>query len=53
MVSYNAQLPTIEDQLLFIRVYLKHGALQKVHAALFELHQPDANRWIHLLHPLS
>jgi len=49
---HNAQLPTIEDKLLFILVYLKHGALQEVHAALFELHQPDANRWIHLLHPL-
>lgn len=48
----NAQLPTIEDKLLFILVYLKHGALQEVHATLFGLHQPDANRWIHLLHPL-
>jgi len=48
----NAQLPTIEDKLLFILVYLKHGALQEVHAALFEMHQPDANRWVHLLHPL-
>jgi len=49
---HNAQLPTIEDKLLFILVYLKHGALQEVHAALFEMHQPDANRWVHLLHPL-
>ncbi len=49
---HNAQLPTIEDKLLFILVYLKHGALQEVHATLFGLHQPDANRWIHLLHPL-
>jgi hypothetical protein len=48
----NAQLPTIEDKQLFILVYLKHGALQEVHAALFDMHQPDANRWVHLLHPL-
>ena len=45
-------MPTIEDKLLFILVYLKLGHLQETQASLFKLHQPDANKWIHLLHPL-
>jgi len=48
----NSPLPTIEDKLLFILVYLKQGTIQEVHASLFGMHQPDANQWIHLLHPL-
>lgn len=51
-VYKNSPLPTIEDKLLFILIYLKQGSLQEAHASLFELHQPDANRWIHLLHRL-
>lgn len=48
----NGVLPTIEDKLLFILVYLKQATTQEVHANLFGMHQPDANRWLHLLHPL-
>jgi hypothetical protein len=48
----NSVLPTIEDKLLFILIYLKQGQLQEAHASLFGMHQPDANKWIHLLHPL-
>ena len=48
----NSPLPTIADKLLFILVYLKQGSLQEAHATLFKMHQPDANRWIHLLHTL-
>lgn len=48
----NSPLPTGEDKLLFILIYLKQGSLQEAHATLFGLHQPDANHWIHLLHPL-
>ena len=48
----NSPLPTIADKLLFILVYLKQGSLQEEHATLFKMHQPDANRWIHLLHQL-
>jgi hypothetical protein len=48
----NSVLPTIEDKLLFILVYLKQNSLQEAHASLFGLHQPDANRWIHCLHRL-
>ena len=48
----NSPLPTIEDKLLFILVYLKQGTIQELHAALFGMHQSDANQWIHLLHPI-
>jgi len=48
----NSPLPTIADKLLFILIYLKQGSIQEAHATLFRLHQPDANQWIHLLHPL-
>jgi hypothetical protein len=48
----NSPLPTIEDKLLFILIYFKQGATQEMHATLFGMCQPDANTWIHLLHPL-
>ncbi len=48
----NSPLPTIEDKLLFILIYLKQGSLQEAQATLFGMHQPDANRWLHLLHRL-
>jgi hypothetical protein len=48
----NSALPSLEDKLLFILVYLKQGSLQEEHATLFGMHQPDANRWIHLLHSI-
>ena len=48
----NSPLPSVEDKLLFILIYLKQGSLQEAHASLFEIHQPDANKWIHLLHSL-
>jgi len=48
----NCPLPTMADKLLFILVYVKQGATQEMHATLFGLHQPDANTWIHVLHPI-
>ena len=48
----NSPLPTIEDKLLFILIYLKTNNLQSVQAELFGMHQPEANQWIHLLEPL-
>lgn len=48
----NSPLLAIEDKLLFILVYLKQGTTQEMHATLFDMHQPDANVWIHLLHPI-
>ena len=48
----NSPLPTLADKLMFILIYLKQGATQEMHATLFGMHQPDANSWIHVLHPL-
>ncbi len=48
----NSPLPTLADKLLFILIYLKQGSLQEAQASLFRIHQPDANKWIHLLHVL-
>lgn len=48
----NSPLPTIEDKLLFILCYLKQGTIQEMHATSFGMHQPEANKWLHLLHPL-
>lgn len=48
----NSPLPTIADKLLFILIYLKQGGLQEAQATLFDMHQPNAHTWIHLLHPL-
>jgi hypothetical protein len=48
----NSPLPTMEDKLFFILVYLKQAPTQEVQGALFGMYQPEANRWIHLLHDL-
>jgi Helix-turn-helix of DDE superfamily endonuclease len=45
-------LPTPEDRLLFILVYLKTYALQVVHGRLFGMVQGKANQWIHVLLPV-
>lgn len=46
----NSPLPTIEDKLLFILVYLKQAPTQTLHGQLFGLSQSNANKWIHVLH---
>lgn len=52
-IAYKSSpLPTIEDKLVFILIYLKTNNLQSVQASLFEMHQPEANLWIHLLAPI-
>ncbi len=48
----NSPLPAIEDKLLFILVYLKQYPTQTVQGQLFGLSQSNANKWIHLLHPV-
>ena len=51
-ISYNRKtsvLPLIQDKMFFILVYLKTNPLQELHAIQFEMTQPQANRWIHLL----
>ncbi len=48
----NSPLPTAADRLLFILTYLKQNAIQEVHGQLFGMSQSNANKWIHLLHPV-
>ena len=48
----NCPLPTPEDRLFFILVYLKTYALQMVHGRLFGMGQSKANQWIHVLLPV-
>ncbi len=42
-------LPRAYNKLLFILLYLKTFPLQELHAATFDMLQPQANKWIHLL----
>jgi hypothetical protein len=45
-------LPTMADKLLFILTYLKQHPIQEVQGQLFGMSQSNANKWIHLLHPV-
>jgi hypothetical protein len=47
----NCPLPTPEERLFFILVYLKTYALQVVQGRLFGMGQSKANQWIHVLLP--
>ena len=51
-VYKNCPLPTPEDRLLFILIYVKTYALQVVQGRLFGMVQSKANRWIHVLLPV-
>jgi hypothetical protein len=51
-VYKNCPLPTPENRLLFILVYLKTYTLQVVHGRLFGMVQGKANQWIHVLLPV-
>src|SRR3712207_1894166 len=46
----NSPLPTIEDKLLFILVYLKQNPTQTLQGYLFGMSQTNVNKWFHLLH---
>jgi hypothetical protein len=48
----NCPLPTPEDRLLFILVYLKNNLLQVMQGELFGMPQNKANQWIHTLLPV-
>src|SRR5215813_11356659 len=50
-VYKNCPLPTPEDRLFFILIYLKTYALQVVQGRLFGMGQSKANQWIHMLLP--
>ena len=45
-------LPSIEEKLFFILIFLKTNPLQEHHASNFGITQPKANMLIHLLLPL-
>ncbi len=45
-------LPTSVDKLLFILTYVKQNPIQEVQGQLFGMSQSNANKWIHLLHPV-
>ena len=51
-VYKSCPLPTPEDRLLFILVYLKTYTLQVVHGRLFGMVQGKAHQWIHVLLPV-
>ena len=46
----NSPLPTIEDKLLFILVYLKQNPTQTMQGYVFGMSQSNVNKWFHLLH---
>jgi hypothetical protein len=48
----NCPLPTVADKLLFILTYLKQNPIQEVQGQLFGMSQSNANKWIHVLHPV-
>ena len=45
-------LPSFEDKLLFILVYLRKATTQDGQGELFGMSQPVANKWIHRLLPV-
>ena len=51
-VYKNCPLPTPENRLFFILVYLKTYALQVGQGRLFGMGQSKANQWIHVLLPV-
>lgn len=48
----NCPLPTPEDRLLFILIYLKQNTIQMLHGRLFGMRQSKATQWIHVLLPV-
>src|SRR5215468_3844426 len=50
--SKNCPLPTPEDRLLFMRVYLKQNPTQILHGRLFGRRQSKATQWMHGLLPV-
>ena len=48
----NSCLPSLEDKLLFIFIYLRQAMTQDVLGELFGIAQPVVNKWIHRLLPI-
>ena len=51
VVYCNCPLPTIEDKLLFILMYLRKATTQDIFGEVFGMPQPVVNKWVHVLHP--
>lgn len=47
----NSPLPTMEDKLVFILMYLRKATTQDIFGEVFGMPQPVVNKWIHILHP--
>lgn len=47
----NSPLPTIEDKLMFILMYLRKATTQDIFGEVYKMPQTVANKWIHVLHP--
>jgi hypothetical protein len=47
----NSPLPTIEDKLVFILMYLRKATTQDIFGEVYKMPQTVANKWIHILHP--
>jgi Helix-turn-helix of DDE superfamily endonuclease len=45
----DSKVEDTHDQLFFMLHYLKSNNLQEHHAAVYEMSQPQANGWLHLL----
>ena len=50
--SQNCPLPTPEDRLLFILLYLTQSPTPLLHGRLFGMRQSKATPWIHVLRPV-
>jgi hypothetical protein len=48
----NCPLPTPEDRLLFVLMYLKNYPVQSLHGQIFSLPLGKTNMWIHVLMPV-
>lgn len=48
-IRKDGKLENSKDQLVFILHYLKSNGVQEHHAAAYQMNQPQANLWIHLL----
>jgi len=48
----NSPLPTPEDRLLFVLMYLKNNPVQSLHGHFFSLPLGKTNMWIHVLLPI-
>jgi hypothetical protein len=50
--SKNCPLPTPEDRLLFMLIYLQQRPTQLLHGRLFGMRPSKATPWIHVLQPV-